>query len=464
MLYLPTLDGWRALAVAAVVAYHLQWARGVFVERPLQPILEQGKFGVDLFFAISGYLITHRMLAEHAKTGRVSLGGFYVRRVFRIIPPALLYLGFIAVAPLPSWHPPSLEEWLGCLLFFRNYVTDGLLITGHFWSLSVEEHFYLLWPTLFLIRSVRSRLWILPVAAVAIAVWRALVFADRIPPVFMSDSITEFRTDVRLDAILWGAWLALVMNDATWRERIRRRLSFVPWLLCVGAFWGSTYLSTEPEMSVKAFVAPFIILGTVYHPEWLVSRLLEFRPLRFIGGISYGIYLFQQAFLPLNPWRAALIVPCAIASFYLVERPMMEMGRQLVARKRSNGTRNWRHVAAAGLLAAALVAFVAVARRASAQEIPALRGTVAVRYDGMSMQGAQVTLGEGRYFMGSTGAVGNDAISSLVVGSTANVKVCVDFEDGDGAGRCHTYHRGARVRYVGGDLNDRISFVEVTRR
>ena len=135
-----------------------------------------------------------------------------------------------------------------------------------------------------------------------------------------------------------------------------------------------------------------------------------------------------------------------------------------VARKRWEGTAIWRPVAAVGLLAAALVAFIAVARRASAAEPAALPGAVAVVYDGNSMQGAQVTLTEGNHFMASTMAVGNDAISSLVVGSDATVKVCVDFREGAGAGRCHTYHHGARVRYVGDDFNDRISFVQVSRR
>jgi len=151
-LYLPTLDGWRALAILAVIFHHAN----LFSAGPLsdQWIFQNGYEGVDVFFAISGLLICWRLLDEESRRGRISLRNFYIRRAFRILPPAVIYLIAIAILSAIGLIHASAKELLASLLFFRNYLVQlghfsvSPWFTGHFWSLSVEEHFYLLLPGL----------------------------------------------------------------------------------------------------------------------------------------------------------------------------------------------------------------------------------------------------------------------------------------------------------------------------
>jgi len=145
--YIPTLDGWRAVAILAVLVCHgLDQRQHPFAE-PL------GSAGVLLFFSISGFLITRRMLDEESQTGAVSLRKFYLRRAFRILPPALFYLAAITFLGLMGVFPFSAEPILKALFFVRNYAYFDFAMpatwySAHFWSLSVEEHFYLIWPFL----------------------------------------------------------------------------------------------------------------------------------------------------------------------------------------------------------------------------------------------------------------------------------------------------------------------------
>ena len=157
--YLHSLDGWRAIAVGAVMLDHAQPFGPRFVQHHLQ---NNGAEGVWLFFAISGLLICSRMIAEESTYGRVSLRNFYIRRAFRILPAALLYLLVIALLGSLNVLPFDLPSWLGAVFFYRNYwhyffgANAGSWFTGHFWSLSVEEQFYLLWPAALLLLGKRK--------------------------------------------------------------------------------------------------------------------------------------------------------------------------------------------------------------------------------------------------------------------------------------------------------------------
>src|SRR5579871_4680695 len=135
---IPQLDGWRGIAILLVLVSHLMrwccpWAFKI------------GGRGVGIFFVLSGYLITSRLLRENECSARISLRRFYIKRFFRLMPCAWLYLIFLAV--LGVLQP---LEMAGCLFFFRGALpsTPTHILTGHFWSLSIEEDFYLLWPSI----------------------------------------------------------------------------------------------------------------------------------------------------------------------------------------------------------------------------------------------------------------------------------------------------------------------------
>ncbi len=471
--HLPTLDGWRAVAVLAVVFHHFYWSGIHLPYRWLEILEDQGRFGVDIFFAISGFLITSRLLAERARTGTVSIRGFYVRRVFRILPPALLCLAFMVVMPFVRW-PPRVEhrpfepmDWLGTLFFFRNYAPTGFLITGHYWSLSVEEQFYLLWPTLLALPLLRRRLWAVPAITFAVTVWRVLVYADRVPEAFMSAGILTFRTDLRLDALLWGAFAALLVQREGGRAWVVRHLTVVPWLVAIAVFFGSGQLRPEIELPLKAISAPVIIVATVYHPKWLVSRALEVPPLRFIGTISYGIYLFQQTYIPFDLFRLHLVILTAWVSFVVVERPMTDLGRRLLSSTREP-MRRWaklRLVPAFGLLAAALAVYVVTAKEALAQPYYP-QGVGVVLYRAPDFRDEEAVLPVGKYPIPGFGAPATDpynppiSVMSMATGQ-ARVRVCTAVHDGEGAGRCHLFRPNTHVQYVGDGLANRIAFVEV---
>jgi peptidoglycan/LPS O-acetylase OafA/YrhL len=348
--YLPTLDGWRAIAILSVIfchdALHAHALGGLISTRWLY---EYGDLGVDVFFAISGLLICSRLLDEERIYGKIHLKDFYVRRGFRILPPAFLYLGVISILAVFSVIPITRAELPGelaeCLLICRNIDpftiahAAGGWYTGHFWSLSLEEQFYLLLPAFLVLIAGRFRAHALGVLAVAVAVHRALVLAACPGGWWL-----KFHPDIRIDALLVPAMIAVLASSPQNRLAFQRYLRFWPLgivlFLCLvpfghGTVWGLT---------VFIWLLPAIVLGSVLNPANIFGRLLEWSVLRYIGRISYGLYLWQQLFFtdhgfwhdshPLGqfqswPLRLVLTFVLAALSYHLLERPLMRLGYKL---------------------------------------------------------------------------------------------------------------------------------------
>ncbi|MGC1401158.1 acyltransferase family protein [Candidatus Binatus sp.] len=353
--YRPTLDGWRAIAILLVMLAHggseLFYPAGRYASSTWYSISQHGVFGVDLFFGISGLLICGRLLDEHEKTGGFSLGSFYIRRVFRILPPAFTYLAIVGLLALSGFIVVSPREWFSSVFFSRNYIVvppDTGWYTGHFWSLAVEEHFYLIWPAALLtLGSARARRY-LPGIAIAVAIWRIADFHwfhGQIWPGVLSDNIYE-RTDTRFDGLLWGCWIALVVSVPAYRETLTRRLSATVITVPVLVLVACIALNPPLQMAWESFLVPVILLGTVLNPTLLFGRILETSPMRWVGRISYSLYLWQQLFLvgskiprPLPfgrvqewPLNIVAVFVCASASYYLLERPLVAVGHSLSAR------------------------------------------------------------------------------------------------------------------------------------
>jgi peptidoglycan/LPS O-acetylase OafA/YrhL len=321
--HIPTLDGWRAFAILLIL-----WAHqgNVFYSSP-EAYLRGGMFyfgtwGVPVFFGLSGLLITKLLLDEHKQTGAIDLKGFYIRRAFRILPPMLVYLAVVASAGLLQ---SGREVW-SSVFFFRNYLPWQLggWYSGHLWSLSVEEHFYLFWPALLIWFGVR-RAWIPALAlSLACAGWRW----------HLNPSLGDGRTGFHLDSLLLGAAIAFVL-DSRWLARL---LTPAMWVVTMALLFGCIWLDWR---LCSALLIPLLIAGTVTHPNWPLSGALDWAPLRWLGRISYSLYLWQQLFL-YPPWQpmptgwtqkfpvsVAAAFACATASYYLVERPLIRVGRRL---------------------------------------------------------------------------------------------------------------------------------------
>lgn len=171
---IPSLDGLRAISITMVLAGHAASGISVLRDHPLLSYtLFNGNRGVSVFFVISGFLITSLLLEEQGLTGRISLRNFYVRRAFRILPPFWVFLiGVVLFWKLgvfaTQWHYLAVS-----FTFLRDYIA-GDWWTGHSWSLSVEEQFYLLWPATLVLIGRRKSLWLASLLIFAAPVTRVL--------------------------------------------------------------------------------------------------------------------------------------------------------------------------------------------------------------------------------------------------------------------------------------------------
>lgn len=355
--YLPTLDGWRAIAILGVLVCHGSDAlfnnSGLYPSDRWYGLTRYGAFGVDIFFGLSGFLICTRLLQERRRDGDISLAGFYIRRAFRILPPYLTYLiivgllGYVGVLTVHRW------EWLSSLLFFRNYIAarEGGWYLAHFWSLAVEEHFYLIWPGLLVLLGSRRARWAAVILALSVAAWRVLDFREQ----WLSHLVGAdcyIRTDARLDALLWGCWIALMLDSPGGRAFLTSRMTLAAWTTLFGTLVCCVAYRPPLAMLWEAMLVPLVLAGTVLKPASLVGRFLESQPMRWIGRISYSLYVWQQLFLvrsqephplPMGLLRAFPInIVCvfvvAAASYYLIERPLIGVGHSLSSRITSKET------------------------------------------------------------------------------------------------------------------------------
>ncbi|HEV2326734.1 MAG TPA: acyltransferase [Terracidiphilus sp.] len=322
---IPTLDGWRGIAIAMVLFGHIQDAT-----HSILPWSDTGQHGVMIFFVLSGFLITSNLLA-----GSHDLKNFYVRRFFRLMPVVWAYLAFLLTIGLLSKTPlVTWAEIQPCLLFYRNYAgpNPGGAMTGHFWSLSIEEQFYLVWPSLLLLFGLRRCRWLCALAAVGIAIFRWCTWQH------YQQSLLCFRTEVRADALCLGCLLALLLSD---REIYQRAKRWSKWLvLPSGAGFLLLIVKFDfPRTTAfeSACIAVLIAASTLY-PSSLPSRFLSCKPLVWLGQVSYSVYVWQEPFMWFKgnglgfAFLLMFYLPIfALGSYYLVERPCTRFGRRLTS-------------------------------------------------------------------------------------------------------------------------------------
>ncbi len=313
---------------------------------PVHVLGDGGDRGVYLFFALSGLLICTRLLREEAESGTISRKGFYLRRLFRIQPASLVYLAVLSILTLIALIPPYWDGIVSSVLMFRNFwpAPHGYeyWFSAHFWSLSVEEHFYLLLPT-FLVLVRRRRMEILATTVVVLEAWRIFVFHHKQLQLFTT--FIWFRTDLIISGILLGSVAALALDRPHLRSLAQRFLH--PWvalLYATAIFWRLWVHHSNVDHALMVSVYPLLIVSTLLHPRSLLGRLLETPPMRFVGHISYSLYLWQQLFFvePFgydpSSWRSHWwltwggSVACAIASYYLIEQPLIRVGHRVAMR------------------------------------------------------------------------------------------------------------------------------------
>ena len=367
--YIPALDGLRALAVVAVLLYHgdVKWMPGGFL-------------GVDVFFVISGYLITSLLLSDWREHGRVQFGRFYVRRARRLLPALFLMLAVVSIYSL-LFLPDTVAELRGSVIASVLYVQNWHLIfhdvsyfvaagrpslLRHVWSLAVEEQFYLLWPLVFsflLARWGSRRVNILRSilgGALASAVLMAVLYKPYSDP-----SRIYFGTDTRASTMLIGAALAIIWTPWRLTRNTGRRGPLVLDIMAVVGIGGVVWFflnagEFEPWMYRGGFLlvalsSAVLVAATVHPASRLAPFVFGLGVCRWIGVRSYGIYLWHwPVFMvtrphadvpftgtPLLAFRIATTFVLATLSYRYVEEPIRHgaIGLRLNALRCATGVR-----------------------------------------------------------------------------------------------------------------------------
>ncbi len=409
--YMAGMDGLRAIAVLAVIAYHLNlgWASG-------------GLLGVGVFFVLSGYLITNLLVSEWTRNGRIDFRNFWFRRARRLLPALFLMLS-VVIAWVTFFDPGAMAslrgDALAAALYFSNwwYIFHHVSYFArfgppspltHLWSLAVEEQFYLVWPLALALglRLVRKKSILIPLAvaaACASALAMALIYQPGTDP-----SRVYYGTDTRAFGLLIGSALALAWPS----NRIKADTApKAPWwldaigivglLVIILMVWRTNEYQTflyRGGLALLSLAAMFVVAAVV-HPRSRLGKALGFRPLRWLGVRSYSIYLWHYPVIVLtsptvdttgfDPLRAALQVGASIVlaalSWRFIEEPIRQGAlSRLVARYRQGaaGAIGWPAwvggAAALGLLSVAvggLSGLVQAAPIATTAPIPRLSMT-----------------------------------------------------------------------------------------
>ena len=335
---LPSLDGLRAVAIAFVIVGHASGTAGFPRSlRVLTDRLPSAHFGVEIFFVISGFIITHLLRREESTSGRISLRNFYVRRVVRIVPALAVYLACVALLQAAGAVRVSPLEWITALTFTRNFVGGGW-VTGHLWSIAVEEQFYLVWPLLFALAAGVARGRFALALVVLAPISRVLLMSSG----HRGFANVSFFTN--MDFLMLGAWLgasrwahdsAHDVGPLSAHRRLIRGLllASLTALTSVEDLTSDVYLLAFAP-SLRALCITGLLASWVFVPVGLSYRLLNARLMVLLGTISYSLYLWQQPLLvkpdfypyphaittfPLNLAIAGLL---AVASYRYVETPM----------------------------------------------------------------------------------------------------------------------------------------------
>jgi peptidoglycan/LPS O-acetylase OafA/YrhL len=332
----PALDGLRGVAILLVLGRHAN------------RLLPGGLLGVDLFFVLSGFLITSLLLNEWSATGSISLRAFWRRRALRLLPALGVFVPVVVATyalfvALGLQDMSELEDMAAGGAATVGYVANVFKAEGdftgssfsHTWSLSTEEQFYVLWPLVLVgIVALGARLRGLMVglgaAFAALAIWRIAVILGSGFDVYR----VFYAPDTRCDALVLGC-LAGVAFTCGAARRVPPPIAYLA--LGLGAVIVAGFDMRNPEhaafgISAFALAAALVLLACVLEPGWAFGRAMTWRPLRELGRISYGLYLWHVPVFLLVGWELGIpmAILVALASYRFIEQPFLRRKRSRI--------------------------------------------------------------------------------------------------------------------------------------
>jgi len=325
-----------------VYQHYLQWNFiGIKWLIPFELFLKDSQLGVNIFFVISGFLITSLMLQEELNTNTVSLKNFYIRRFLRIFPAYYFLLLVYFILSRTGYIYISTPSWITSITYTKYIFQEQYYdwYTGHFWSLSMEELFYLFWPFIF---SFGNRIRKIVVISIVLLVPFLRLYAYYNPIEF---TIFELSPLSRFDSIAIGCICALYIE-----ELLKIFKPYLALLFCISFFGLIAFpyiiilairhnvefifipLGRTHGSIANLFIA-FILLYSVFGRQGLWFKFLNTRVMNYIGLLSYSLYLWQQLFLYKNswyfinqyPWNLVYIIIASMFSYYIIEKPFLRL-------------------------------------------------------------------------------------------------------------------------------------------
>jgi peptidoglycan/LPS O-acetylase OafA/YrhL len=330
---IPSLNGLRAISILIVIFSHLIIYSHIVEEQSFWGSMINGAFGVNIFFIISGFLITNLLLKEEEQNGKISMKRFYIRRILRIFPVYYSYLIVCGIMQLSGVIHLNNLAWLTSLTYTRLFYTHGME-TAHFWSLSMEEGFYLIWPFVFSI-------------SIAFRKKFALTFIILIPLLrILRESHGFSFGNLSGDSIMWGCVFAIyqkeimsTLNKFAKKSALYLLLPFA-WLFLL--IFIKDYLNNSSPLIYSGFISPtstisdicigLIIFISIQFSNNYWFKLLNLRVMNKLGILSYSIYVWQQlffsshiGFLSQFPINIIFILVAATISYYFIESPFIAL-------------------------------------------------------------------------------------------------------------------------------------------
>ena len=336
---IPSLNGLRALSILLVLISHAEMQNFHIAKS------KGGQIGVTIFFVISGFLITHLLMNEERKYGRVSLKLFYIRRAIRIFPVYYIFLVVCIALHTFNFFYISETSLLSSITYTKCFFKSEWE-TGHLWSLSVEEFFYLIWPIAFIYLKAHRTLFAVTVICV-------------IPCVRLLSDLSPINILMRADSIMWGCLFALYYERiVVFLKGLKKIMLLAPFfIICCSVLIGDLTRYLHLPIPDKLRLALFGSFGTITSiticlivvisinfkkNPWF--KLLNFKLISNLGVLSYSIYIWQQLFFSPSldaissfPVNIVLIFIVAHISYYLIEKPFLRLKGRL--NTPSNNTR-----------------------------------------------------------------------------------------------------------------------------